>query len=426
MSNITARSDEALGGPEWLVKRRNDAAIKLASLSLPTEQEENWRYGAVDELDLERYAMSAPAGSPSVVAGALTHALLEAIGPCAGVVVVRDGVVVSLEMDATAEQSGVRVARLTDQVAPPVADGEPSGTGELFAALGERYVTDGVVIEADADAQLELPIVIVHEVGASDVVRATFPRTVIKLGDRAEINVVEAQVSGDEDCLVVPITELYVGEEADLAYNVVQQLGRASWQFGYLLSEVRRAGIVRCFAAGLGGRNARLFTRARLLEEDAECDLSAVYLATGAQVQDFRTFVEHEAPRSKSNLVFKGAVDDDARSIYTGLVHMHKGARRADSAQTNRNLVLSEGAHADSVPNLDIEENDVKCSHASAVGPVDADQRFYLESRGVPPEIAERLILLGFFEDLLEKVSNIEVARYVSEVITSRLAGSGA
>ena len=97
-----------------------------------------------------------------------------------------------------------------------------------------------------------------------------------------------------------------------------------------------------------------------------------------------RTFQEHAAPRTRSNLVFMGAVDDSARSVYSGLIRIHKGARKSDAAQTNRNLVLSDGAHADSVPNLDIEENDVRCSHASAVGPIDRAQRFYVESRGVP------------------------------------------
>ena len=114
-----------------------------------------------------------------------------------------------------------------------------------------------------------------------------------------------------------------------------------------------------------------------------------------------RTFQEHAAPRTRSKLTFKGAVDDSARSVYSGLIHIHKGARKSDASQTNRNLVLSDGAHADSVPNLDIEENDVRCSHASAVGPIDRAQRFYVESRGVPPDAAERLILLGFFDDLL-------------------------
>jgi Fe-S cluster assembly protein SufD len=103
---------------------------------------------------------------------------------------------------------------------------------------------------------------------------------------------------------------------------------------------------------------------------------------------------------------------------------MHRGAKRADASQTNRNLVLSEKAHADSVPNLDIEENDVRCSHASAVGPIDADQLFYLETRGVPPEIAERLVLLGFFDDLLARSPHPGVATHLRRVVAERLAAS--
>ena len=119
---------------------------------------------------------------------------------------------------------------------------------------------------------------------------------------------------------------------------------------------------------------------------------------------DFRTLQDHDAPRTRSNLLFKGAVEDVARSVYSGLVRLRTTAQKANAYQTNRNLVLSEGAHAESIPNLEIEANDVKCSHASTVGPIDDDQLYYLESRGIPPEDAERLIVLGFFDDVLERL----------------------
>jgi Fe-S cluster assembly protein SufD len=119
---------------------------------------------------------------------------------------------------------------------------------------------------------------------------------------------------------------------------------------------------------------------------------------------DFRTLQDHLAPRTTSDLLFMGAVADHAHSVYSGLIRVRRGAAKSDAMQTNHNLVLDEGAHADSVPNLDIEENDVRCSHGSTVGPVDEDQRYYLESRGVPPEVAERLIVAGFFQDIADRV----------------------
>src|SRR4029450_11788472 len=121
-------------------------------------------------------------------------------------------------------------------------------------------------------------------------------------------------------------------------------------------------------------------------------------------MHDFRTLQDHAAPKTTSDLLFKGAVEDHARSVYTGLIRVRKDAPGTNAFQTNRNLKLSEGAWADSVPNLEIENNDVRCSHASAVGPIDADQRFYLESRGIPTQIAERLIVLGFFDEVLDQL----------------------
>ena len=140
-------------------------------------------------------------------------------------------------------------------------------------------------------------------------------------------------------------------------------------------------------------------------------------------MHDFRTLQEHGAARTQSDLVFKGAVAGTARSIYSGLIRMRRGAKGANAFQTNRNLVLSEGAHADSVPNLDIEENDVRCSHASAVGPIDPEQRFYLEARGVPPKVAERLILLGFFEDLWARITVPGIRAHLSAAVAQRLDG---
>ena len=118
----------------------------------------------------------------------------------------------------------------------------------------------------------------------------------------------------------------------------------------------------------------------------------------------FRSLQDHAAPRTHSNLLFKGAVEDRARSVYSGLVHLRPEAQKATATQSNRNLVLTEGAGAESIPNLEIEADDVRCSHASAVGPIDEDQRYYLATRGVPPEEAERLIVLGFFEDVFERL----------------------
>ncbi len=158
------------------------------------------------------------------------------------------------------------------------------------------------------------------------------------------------------------------------------------------------------FAVALGGGYARLRTDSALSGESGTSILRAAFTGRGDQMLDFRTLQDHRAPRTTSDLLFVGAVSERSHSVYSGLIRVQRGAVRADAMQTNHNLVLDEGAHADSVPNLDIEENDVRCSHGSTVGPVDEDQRYYLESRGVEPQVAERLIVAGFFDDIAGQV----------------------
>ena len=182
----------------------------------------------------------------------------------------------------------------------------------------------------------------------------------------------------------------------------MQLRGPRVWQVASQLSRVDTDATLTSAQAGLGGDYARTRTDCRLVGRGATGNLQALYFGEGSQTLDFRTFQQHAAPDTTSNLLFKGAVGEQSRSVYTGLIKVEKDARGTNAFQTNRNLKLSDDAWAESVPNLEIETNDVHCSHASTVGPIDEDQRFYLESRGVPTEVAERLIVAGFFDEVLE------------------------
>ncbi|MFN8026486.1 MAG: SufD family Fe-S cluster assembly protein [Acidimicrobiia bacterium] len=155
----------------------------------------------------------------------------------------------------------------------------------------------------------------------------------------------------------------------------------------------------------LGGHYAHACGMKRCFRgQGAESELTAVYFGDGHQMLDFRTLQDHAAPNTRSELLFKGAVEDEAQSVYSGLIRIRENAQKTVAQQTNRNLVLTEGAEAKSVPNLEIEADDVRCSHASAVGPIDEDQLYYLATRGVPPEEAERLVVLGFFDDVFDRL----------------------
>jgi len=168
---------------------------------------------------------------------------------------------------------------------------------------------------------------------------------------------------------------------------------------------VGRDATLRASAVALGGDYARLRSEALLTGAGASSEMVAVYFANENQMLDFRTLQDHDASHTTSELLFKGAVEDEAESVYSGLIRLRPSAQRANATQTNRNLVLSEGASAKSIPNLEIECDDVRCSHASAVGPIDPDQLYYLATRGVPPDVAERLIVFGFFEDAIARLA---------------------
>ena len=246
------------------------------------------------------------------------------------------------------------------------------------------------------------------------------------LSDRIELHLDSAAPGeGDVASLYLPVVELDVAEAARLRYIGVQALGPDAWQVGYCASRTARDASLRTMAVALGGDYARLRTDARMHGQGAYNELLAVYFGERAQMHDFRTIQDHAAPKSRSELIFKGAVTDKSSSVYSGLIRIAPEGKGSVANQTNRNLILSDDAAAESVPNLEILNNDVKCSHASSVGPIDEDSRYYLESRGVPPDVAERLIVLGFFADLLDRIPDAEMVAQLIAAVAAKFQAGG-
>ncbi|MDQ1373984.1 MAG: Fe-S cluster assembly protein SufD [Actinomycetota bacterium] len=396
---LTAEDATALPGPDWLRARRADAYERFAATPLPTDAEEVWRYSRIAELDVDRFG---PAAAPTDTGvPAELQPVLDAVGERAALLVVRNGAVVLRELDEALAAKGVVVGGLDDVVDAEELLGATGGEQDAFTALNEAFLPGAAVVDIPRGVVVERPIVVLEWVDGDSV--AVMSRTIVRLGEAAQATVVDVLASTDVDAFVAPVVELQVADAAVLRWLGVQDLGRRVWQVGYHVSRVGRDATLSSANVVLGGDYARVRTDSRLVGQGGSSNLLAVYFGEGGQMHDFRTLQDHDAPRTTSDLLFKGAVEDQAQSVYSGLIRIRKGAAGTNAYQTNRNLVLSEGAHADSVPNLEIEENDVRCSHASAVGPIDADQRYYLESRGVPTDVAERLIVLGFFDEILER-----------------------
>ena len=230
--------------------------------------------------------------------------------------------------------------------------------------------------------------------------------------------------SANAKSLIVPVVDVRAAQSARVTYVAINELGASTWQIGYQQAVGQRDSMMKLFTVALGGDYARMRAEVRLEGQGANSQQVALYFADANQMHDFRTLQDHAAPRTHSSLLFKGAVKDTSKSVYTGLIRIRENATKSEAFQTNRNLTLSNGAWAESVPNLEIETNDVKCSHASTVGPIDEEQRFYLESRGIQPEIAERLVVLGFFDEVLNRLPALPFVSGLRERVSTKLLGA--
>lgn len=321
-------------------------------------------------------------------------ALPEPEGPWAAEVTVVDGWVA----DITVRDDVLTVDTDAAPAAGTVLDAAHDALAEWTLALAPSVLT----IRVRRGAHVAAPV-LVRSIAATDA-GLSAPRISVVVEDGAAVSIVEHQTSVAATALVLPLVELDVAPRARLAYLSAQEHGPAVWQVANQVARVGQEGHLTSALVALGGDYTRVRTDCRLEGRGATGDLLAAYFGEDTQTLDFRTFQDHRAPDTQSDLLFKGAVGGKSRSIYTGLITVRPDARGTNAYQTNRNLKLSDEAWAESVPNLEIQNNDVRCSHASTVGPIDEDQRFYLESRGVPPEVAERLVVSGFFADVLARM----------------------
>jgi Fe-S cluster assembly protein SufD len=416
LPTFTPEASAALPGPTWLRDRRAAAYAAFASTPLPSESEEVWRYTPIDELVLDHFTPVAPDGTAPGPALELLATLTAELGSTAGSVLVHNG---HPGACTPVGPTGFAFGGASSVATSPELLGSVQQGGDALVRLNDAFHPDAVFVDVPAGTAVEEPILVVHWCDAA----AVFPRPAVRAGEGARVSVVEVFAGPDtgEKSLVVPVTELMAAEGASVRYVSLQVLPDDAWSIARLAARGGGASSLRTFTVGLGASYDRIRADVSVEGKDAHSEILSAYLGDGSQVHDIRTLQDHAAPRTTSELLCQGAVAGSSRSVYSGLIRVHRGAVRSDARQTNHNLVLSEGAHADSVPNLDILENDVKCSHASTVGPVDEDQRYYIESRGVEPEVAEGLIVRGFFDAIIDRGPVPEVTSLLGREVHDRL-----
>jgi len=249
-------------------------------------------------------------------------------------------------------------------------------------------------------------------------------RTLVVLEAGAQAEVWEQYLSpaGDPDGVVNVVTELVIGEGARLRYVCGQALSEKTWIFGAQRAEIARDGSLDWVALGFGSTNGRVRMETKLAGQGAEARVTGAYASHGRQHIDFDTTQEHAAPHTTSDLAFRGVLQGRSTAVWKGNIIVDPGAQKTDAFQESRNLLISKRAHADAIPGLEIQANDVRCTHAAAVAQVDPEQLFYLRSRGLREEVAKRLVIEGFLAALVERFEAGSVRERLAEALERRLA----
>ncbi len=404
LTDATTATDE----PTWRAQQRAAALEVFRAEGLPDPADEVWRYAPLDGFKVEDIdlAESGGLGAQETAIGGRNPA---------AIVTIRAGRVVDV---AVLESVGGLTITVGVGEAGPL--GELIGPDDAFAALNLALTPGPLTIEVAKGSRIDGTVVLLVDCPSG----ASFPRTLVNVAEGASLTILE-HTTGVDATLVSSVSEFYVGDGATLRLASVQTLGEDAWFVNRTRARIGRDGQFHQTVVGLGARYDRVRADAQLVGDGASSALNTAHVGTGNEVHDLRTMQDHIGKRTTSRLHSKAAVSGSAQSIYSGLIRMKHGAKRADARQVNNSLVLSDLASADAVPNLDIEENDVRCAHASTVGPVDPEQRWYLESRGVPPEDAVQLIIEGFFADVEDLVADSVLGSYLREAIGELEAATG-
>jgi len=410
--------------PDFLTARRERAVALSGELALPQfKGRAGWEFTDLSALDLTAYGQAPANGHheksskqsllfglepASLAASVFQHDGHAHPGPDQ----LPDGAIV-MPLDEAAREYPELVERHLGSVV---------ATDDLFVARNDAALRSGAFVYVPKDVVVEAPILLteVQKVAGTELAR----HTLIVLEEGAQAEIWEQQLSGADDLEGVfnTVVELVVGDNARLRFVCGQSLSEKSWIFGTHRAEVGRDASLDWVALGFGSAHGRVRMETRLGGEGADARVTGAYATRGRQHIDFDTTQEHAAPNTTSDLAFRGVLQGRSTAVWKGNIIVDPGAQKTDAFQESRNLLISKRAHADAIPGLEIQANDVRCTHAAAVAQVDAEQLFYLRSHGLPEAQAKRLVIEGFLSALVERFEEGPVRELLAGALERRLS----
>ncbi len=424
---LSRRKDE----PDWVREARLAAWDRYEALPMPARSDEEWRRTDLRRLKLDQQLPFAGLDRAGSGLDGLLPVGEGGLGPevqRAGAVVQRDAATVHVEASAELAAQGVIFADLDTAVCEHpdlvrqyfMTEAVPVGFGK-FEALHAAFWQGGTFLYVPKNVQIELPFrafAVAGEPGA-----ALFTHTLVVLEEGAEAFVVDAYRSETQErqAFASAVVELVVRADAKLRYVQVQDWGRHVWSFMTERATLADDATLNSLHVTLGGKFSKASIGSHLRGQNSLAEMLGIFFGDEDQFFDHHTWQLHESPHATSNLEFKGALKGRARSVYSGLIKVEEGAQKTDAYQQNRNLVLSRTARADSIPNLEIGANDVRCTHGATISQVEAEHLFYLQARGIPASEAQKLIVEGFFRPVIDRIPVAEIQDFLESAIAHKV-----
>lgn len=428
-ASITSKTVEALitthQEPAWLAEERRAALRSFEAQPFPSKRDENWRYS-----DLKRFDISGlePVGAPEDTNVSERIKMRITDSDAEGVLVFKDSEVIY--RDSKIAEQGVIFTDLRtalkdhEDLVKKYLYSVVNATQSKYTALSAALWQNGTFLFVPKNTELELQLGSFY---TADKGGLSASRTLIVLGANAKATFIDEYTSEEfgERLFNGGSVEIILGDGAKLRYVSLQNWGRSVAQINRIKAQLARNARLESLTVSLGGDAARAEVECVMNGAGSESEMLGLYFADQGQHYNQYTLQHHAADHAHSDLLFKGALRDGSQAVYSGLIQVDEGAQKTDAYQTNRNLLLDSESEAVSIPQLEIGANDVRCSHGSTTSPVPEDQRFYLMSRGLLPEVAEHVLVTGFLHEVTSRVTLPKVAAYVERIVQAKLGVPG-
>jgi Fe-S cluster assembly protein SufD len=386
---------------------RADLLERYRALPLPTMRDEHWRFTDLRGFDPDSFVQNGHRGLTPVS----SESMLE----------------IDVSGLVSVSESGIDIERAPEGVVfEPLSETEQLlgtlvGADEKFAAHNLAEWKHGLIIRVPKGVEVAEPLFV--RVAASVPDAASFWRVLVIAEEGSRLSFIEEHASASPDLTGYSnaVAELFVGDGAKLEYVSIQNLSQETWHFASHRATVGRDAELDWVAGGFGSKKGKIRIENDLAGQGATSRVTGAYFADGSQHLDYDTLQKHLAPNTTSDFAFKGALRDKATAVWRGMIRVEKDAQKTNAYQENRNLLLSKEAHADSIPGLEIEANDVRCTHGATVSQVDRDELFYCMARGLSRGEAERLIVRGFYQEIFDRIELEPVRTALQTALEARI-----